>query len=818
MLRRNRSFNGETFMLFKSATSRNIFAVAAAGVVTTIAAAGVLFTVSYETIRSQALSQMGLMATENALDIEKRMEKGKQIVHSLETTVSVMKVANHADRDHADQLMKTLLEDNAMALGVWTGWDENAFDGKDKDFAGTKGHDASGRYMPYWVRSGDTIIKEVLVDYTVPGAGDYYIQPHDSQKMVIIEPYVYPIDGKPVLMTSITQPIMLDGKAVGVAGIDLSLNDLGKELSALKPMGDGVVGLVTAAGNIVSHPDSALNGKTLKDAAGETEGWADLIANPGSPRAIHSVDGDTHYAVAVPVDMTPDNKWFAIVSVPEKTVFAKLDEMVWISGLIIAAAALLLGLAGWLIARRFVGRIENVIGQTLDIANGKLDVVLTDREKKDELGDLSRSLGILLDGNRRRIELEHETERSRRTQESERSERARLAQEQEEEIRFAVDELANGLNRLSNGDMTVRLGRPFTGALEAIRADFNNSVEKLEAAMISFSENAKTIQTGAQEIRSAADDLSRRTEQQAASVEETAAALEEITTSVKDSTHRAEEAGQLVSRTKEGAEKSGEVVRNAVSAMSAIEQSSESISNIIGVIDEIAFQTNLLALNAGVEAARAGDAGKGFAVVAQEVRELAQRSANAAKEIKSLITSSGEQVKRGVTLVGETGKALETIVSEVQDINRNVQAIVQAAREQSTGLQEINAAVNQMDQATQKNAAMVEESNAASHTLATEVTALSGRLAQFNLGGQAQPRMAAPMTSTINPPPSRPAPAAPAPAAPRTFTPRPRVAPVSEKARPAPSPARALGNKLAAAFTSKPVPSAASSNGDWEEF
>ncbi|MFN3502749.1 MAG: methyl-accepting chemotaxis protein, partial [Allorhizobium sp.] len=232
----------------------------------------------------------------------------------------------------------------------------------------------------------------------------------------------------------------------------------------------------------------------------------------------------------------------------------------------------------------------------------------------------------------------------------------------------------------------------------------------------------------------ASDSLSKRTEQQAAAVEETAAALEQITQAVAASTERASEAGKLVARTKEGAERSGLVVRNAIEAMSQIENSSKQISNIIGVIDDIAFQTNLLALNAGVEAARAGEAGKGFAVVAQEVRELAQRSATAAKEIKALINTSSDQVKTGVQLVGETGKALEQIVIEVKDINTNVAAIVEASREQSTGLSEINKAVNAMDQNTQQNAAMVEESTAASHSLAKQAASLRELVSQFRIG------------------------------------------------------------------------------------
>jgi methyl-accepting chemotaxis protein len=298
----------------------------------------------------------------------------------------------------------------------------------------------------------------------------------------------------------------------------------------------------------------------------------------------------------------------------------------------------------------------------------------------------------------------------------------------------AVESLAAGLTALAQGDLVSRIEAPFTQTLEKVRVDFNNSIEKLESAMRVVAQNAQAIAASSGEVRSASDDLARRTEQQAAAVEETAAALEEITQTVADSARRAEEAATLVTETRRGAEQSGGVVRNAVDAMSQIDKSSHEISNIISVIDSIAFQTNLLALNAGVEAARAGEAGKGFAVVAQEVRELAQRSAGAAREIKALINTSSEQVKHGVSLVDETGRALVEIVRQVGEIDANVSAIVVASREQATGLKEINNAVNAMDQGTQQNAAMVEQTTMASRSLAHEADNLRNLLSQFRFG------------------------------------------------------------------------------------
>lgn len=438
---------------------------------------------------------------------------------------------------------------------------------------------------------------------------------------------------------------------------------------------------------------------------------------------------------------------------------------------ILLASALVcisLGIAiSFLVARRGIANpIRGLTAIMTEMAKGNARQVVIDTDRADEIGEMARALEVFRANELQMREMEAQEQALNRQSKDlqvsissivaaaaagDFSQRITKSYEDADLERFAfgVNELVENVDRginevrrviaaLADQDLTQDMHGQFQGAFAELQSNVNTTMASLRTTMQNVRVAAGTITDSSGELSSASNQLARRTEQQAAALEETAAALEEITTTVRTSTQRANEATRMVAATKDSAGKSGGIVRDAIDAMERIEQSSQKISQIISVIDEIAFQTNLLALNAGVEAARAGEAGRGFAVVAQEVRELAQRSANAAKEIKSLINNSAQEVQGGVKLVLSTGEALKEIEDLVHHVNEQVSMIARAATEQSAALGEINTSVNHMDQMTQQNAAMVEETTASSQVLANESRQLTDLLSRFHISDSAQ--------------------------------------------------------------------------------
>ncbi|MDP3854964.1 methyl-accepting chemotaxis protein [Phenylobacterium sp.] len=471
-----------------------------------------------------------------------------------------------------------------------------------------------------------------------------------------------------------------------------------------------------------------------------------LSADPATlPRAIDMVGPDgLADKVITPaedaMDAVVEAEVAKMTSLQTQQVESSRSAFVWLAGGLAMAMLIAVALSS-LLTRTIAKPVNAMTAAMRRLAQGDFDAAIPAVGRQDEVGQMADAVAVFKAAGLEKLRLEGQTAQERKAAENERGRHEASNAASAKQQGQVVDALAAGLDHLSQGDLTYRIGGAFPADYVKLQSDFNAAIGQLQDAMTVVVTNVGGIRTGADEISTAADDLSRRTEQQAASLEETAAALDEITATVRRTASGAKSCSDVVLAARGDAQTSGEVVRHAVSAMSEIETSAQQISQIIGVIDEIAFQTNLLALNAGVEAARAGEAGKGFAVVASEVRALAQRSAEAAKEIKALISASTQQVGQGVRLVGETGQALERIVGRVAEIDGLVTEIAASAQEQAVGLQQVNTAVNQMDQVTQQNAAMVEQSTAASHSLANEAEALAGSIARFRIG---QPQAAAP--------------------------------------------------------------------------
>ncbi|WP_181242643.1 methyl-accepting chemotaxis protein [Caulobacter vibrioides] len=407
------------------------------------------------------------------------------------------------------------------------------------------------------------------------------------------------------------------------------------------------------------------------------------------------------------------------------------------TAIVTAIAALAIGgialitiamLAARSLSRSIARPITTLTAAMTQLARGDNDISV-DANRGDELGDMARAVLVFRDAALAKAEADRAKEAADRAKAE--ADRAKLGAEAAQ--RRVVETLDTALAALASGDLTHVIASPFEPEYERLRQSFNSAVEGLEQSISGVARSAKTVRSGAAEIYTASEDLSRRTEQQASRLQETTTATKQVTVMVGETAQRAADARTAIEVANGNAAEGGAIVTEAISAMDAIQTSSEEISQIINLIDSITFQTNLLALNAGVEAARAGDAGKGFAVVASEVRALAQRSADAARDIKTLIHTSSEQVASGVRRVGDTGQMLTLIGSKIGDTNTLINEIAHNTETQADNLKQVSSAVASMDSMTQQNAAMVKEATAAARSLAGEADELATLVARFRL-------------------------------------------------------------------------------------
>jgi methyl-accepting chemotaxis protein len=442
---------------------------------------------------------------------------------------------------------------------------------------------------------------------------------------------------------------------------------------------------------------------------------------------------------------------------------------------VVAAVSILLSLLlGFAIGQYGVAEPMRAVVRLLQkLAGGDYAVEIAGTDRKDEIGEVAQTALAFKENGLAKMRMEQEQKEAEKRAVADReAAAAQVAREFEEAVggivqaavagdfskRVALDEktglvrsvggsinalcanvggslaeLVEMLTALAGGDLTRRITADYQGDFATLKDNANATAEGIGKTIAEIKRVATEVTNASAEISTSTTNLSQRTEEQAASLEQTSASMEQIAVTVKKNAESAQQAKETAAATREVADRGGQVVSRAVAAMARIEDSSRKISDIIGVIDEIARQTNLLALNAAVEAARAGDAGRGFAVVASEVRSLAQRSSQAAKDINDLITSSSGQVKEGVDLVNEAGSALTEIVESIKDVAQVVSEIASASLEQSSGIEQVNKALSQMDEATQQNSALVEQNAATAKALQHQSRAMDERVAFFRI-------------------------------------------------------------------------------------
>jgi methyl-accepting chemotaxis protein len=621
--------------------------------------------------------------------------------------------------------------------------------------------DFHGAFYTYWKDLGlsDMLIvnKDGIIGYTVTKSSEFLQNvgetdlgalnglytaamgtPGQTFAQTAFRPYAP--DEQSILLTHSILPVRgtEESMPVGLAAFRVSASAISRMLAeqGLDPSVQSAI-LIDAQGHVVASGDGRMRDQPLdvgalsaaEDAGADGVRFAEFTDGQGLGRVIAAVS-----------DVTIGGEPYRVVVGHQRAdALAGVTQMGFTMALLSIGALLAVSIAGMFFASKLAKPITLLTDDMRRLADGDVDHAAYGYRLRNEIGRMADAVVVFREQAREKRRIEEETEQMRGETERERRAREQRVAEETAARRNAMETLGSALARLADGDLSSRINVAFAAEFDQLRLDYNEAANTLAEALGAAVENANLIRVSSAEIRGAAADLSQRTEQQAASIEESSAALAQVTQNAGDVAGRAGQVQTIVGKAREGALMSQEVVDRAVGAMRKIETSSTEIANIVTVIDEIAFQTNLLALNAGVEAARAGEAGKGFAVVAMEVRQLAQRSAQASGEIRTLISKSMGDVQSGSRFVGEAGESLNQIITEVGNISEQVLAIAEAVREQSDSLGQVSQAVRLMDRDTQKNAAMVEESTAASHTLAEEASRLSDRLSQFRVMAAERP-------------------------------------------------------------------------------
>ncbi|PIB90847.1 methyl-accepting chemotaxis protein [Caulobacter sp. FWC2] len=691
---------------------------------------------SGQAVRTLAERYAASLTSETAMGVKNDLDDADAVVRAAAGLFSATYAAGQRDRAVYMAQLKPMAIASKGMLGGWLMFEPNAL-GDDAAVSGKAelGSTPRGRFIGYWVRDGETLTAEQGEDGEFNEA--FFTTSFTSGKPAILEPYSDNVaDGgqqKQVLMTSITYPVVAGGKTVGVMGADLALGDIASRLNALKPFDDGRAMLVSPAGLWVSHPDAALRMKAYADPGLDV---VKQVMADGKPALIQGVKLNGHKAqrLVAPVRLASGATWAVVADVSEAALLAparKLALGLAIGGLVLLAAALsVLAIASRkLIAKPLLG-LRASVGE---LAEHRYDQPVAETDRADEIGAIARALETLRAELAKAQALRDQQDALRRAADADRDRAAALTMSIDEQT-DVVRQVGEALAAVAEGDLSRRIAGPFAPVYEPLRADFNTAVQSLEQAIGEIAQAADAIGAASDTLSRSSTELAHRTERQAQGLERASGSLNAVTGAMGEAAAGADETRRLVASARGEADEGGGVVAEAARTMGEIDASSRQIGDIVGLIDEIAFQTNLLALNAGVEAARAGEAGRGFAVVAQEVRALAQRSADSARQIKGLIVQSNTRVEAGVAQVERTGAALHGVAGRMAGIDAAATRIASSVREQAQDLTSVNAEVAAIERFTQENLAMVDQARVADAALAGQGARLMELVGRFRLG------------------------------------------------------------------------------------
>ncbi len=626
-------------------------------------------TIGYITVQGKKQSESQAMETAREMaarygnqvqvSIEVAMDAARTLAHVFEG----IKVNNDApDRQMFNDILRRVLKQNPDFIGVWSCWESDALDGRDADFAGTDGHDDSGRFIPYWNRGAGNIVVEPLVSYTVPGDGDYYLLPIKTGREVIVDPYSYVVGGKEMLITTVSVPIIVGQRTVGVAGVDIALDFLGEMISGITPYETGYGFLVSNSGLVVAHPKGELNGKNLKEYGAGDKLMSAVAGGREHTEYKKSVKtGTTALMRFVPISIgKASTPWsFAIVA-PMDKVRAGAREVARASILIGVVSMVLFVVIVFFLANSIVAPISAIVAGLKDIAQGEGDLTMRlESDRMDEIGELAKWFNVFV-----------------------------------EKLQAVISGIAGDAGELNTS----------SSALLSIADSVSRGAGDMSAKSNAVSAAAEEMSCNITSVASAAEESSTNIGIVSAAAEEMTATINEIS---KNTEQTRATSNRTVSRTQEASEKIG-----------MLSTAAREIGKVVETITEISEQTNLLALNATIEAARAGEAGKGFAVVAGEIKTLAQQTAEATLEIKGGVSNIQDSTH-------DTIEEIQKITEAITDVNGMIDNVAAAVEEQSVTTREISENVGQAARGIQEVTEKVAESAEVAGQIAEDISDVS---------------------------------------------------------------------------------------------